>query len=178
MEDSKTCTRCGATEGKALGHDWQEATYTKPRTCNRCGVTDGEPIPVQYLNATGKDIYDAVTKGESVKDPLTGDLSGWYMRAATVNGIDFEVDSKGYSGRVLLITVMDSMNVGKTEIYYKTLRAVFDGDDLDTITSWVKKNIGKEAETKIGDANVVLRLTVSKYPIMYIVDDAYLKEVL
>ena len=43
------CTGCGELlrEGDAfpaLGHDWQEATYTAPKTCKRCGLTEGEPL--------------------------------------------------------------------------------------------------------------------------------------
>lgn len=37
----KTCTKCGKTEGSALGHSWKEATCTKAKTCTRCGATEG-----------------------------------------------------------------------------------------------------------------------------------------
>ena len=43
------CKGCGeliskGTAIKALGHEWQDATYTAPKTCIRCGVTDGAPL--------------------------------------------------------------------------------------------------------------------------------------
>ncbi|MBR2571189.1 MAG: hypothetical protein IKE30_03565 [Clostridia bacterium] len=43
------CKGCGERIGKgsgiaALGHLWQEATYTAPKTCARCGATEGEPL--------------------------------------------------------------------------------------------------------------------------------------
>ena len=43
------CKGCGQLIGKgsvipALGHSWQEATYTAPKTCARCGATEGEPL--------------------------------------------------------------------------------------------------------------------------------------
>ena len=37
----KTCTKCGKTEGFALGHLWKEATCTKAKTCTRCWATEG-----------------------------------------------------------------------------------------------------------------------------------------
>ena len=43
-EEAKRCRRCGKTEGEALGHDWEEATYEKPKECKRCGKTEGEAL--------------------------------------------------------------------------------------------------------------------------------------
>ena len=34
----KTCTKCGATTGSALGHNWSGATCTTDNTCTRCGA--------------------------------------------------------------------------------------------------------------------------------------------
>lgn len=42
--EPKTCSKCGETDGDALGHDWQEATCTTAATCSRCGETKGEPL--------------------------------------------------------------------------------------------------------------------------------------
>ena len=37
---AKTCSKCGATEGEALGHTFQEATCTQAKTCTRCGSAE------------------------------------------------------------------------------------------------------------------------------------------
>ena len=42
--EPKTCTICGATEGRSLGHSWIEATYTTPKTCSLCGTTEGSAL--------------------------------------------------------------------------------------------------------------------------------------
>ncbi len=36
-----TCTKCGETQGTALGHSFREATCTSPKICSRCGETQG-----------------------------------------------------------------------------------------------------------------------------------------
>ena len=41
---AKTCTKCNATEGAALGHDWAAATCTAAKTCKNCNVTEGTPL--------------------------------------------------------------------------------------------------------------------------------------
>ena len=46
---AKTCTRCGATEGEALGHTFQEATCQAPKICSRCGAAEGEALKHQYI---------------------------------------------------------------------------------------------------------------------------------
>ncbi|MDY4191706.1 MAG: hypothetical protein SOX72_05755 [Oscillospiraceae bacterium] len=38
--EPKTCS-CGATEGKANGHNWKNATCSDPKTCVVCGITSG-----------------------------------------------------------------------------------------------------------------------------------------
>ena len=43
-EKAKHCTRCEATEGEALGHNWVDATYEEPKHCTRCDKTEGEPL--------------------------------------------------------------------------------------------------------------------------------------
>lgn len=40
----KTCTRCGVTDGTALGHNWKDATCTAPKTCVRCSATNGQAL--------------------------------------------------------------------------------------------------------------------------------------
>lgn len=42
--EPKTCSKCGETEGEALGHSWEEATCEKPKTCSRCNATEGEAL--------------------------------------------------------------------------------------------------------------------------------------
>lgn len=40
----KTCTKCGESEGEALGHSWTDATCTEAKTCVVCEETEGEPV--------------------------------------------------------------------------------------------------------------------------------------
>ena len=42
--EPRTCSKCGAKEGSALGHDWKAATTEAPKTCSRCGLTEGEAL--------------------------------------------------------------------------------------------------------------------------------------
>ena len=40
----KTCTKCAAVVGVALGHSWNEATCTTPKTCSRCSLIEGSEL--------------------------------------------------------------------------------------------------------------------------------------
>ena len=51
-EIPKTCTKCEATEGSALGHSWKEATCETPKTCTVCGRTEGEALGHSWKAAT------------------------------------------------------------------------------------------------------------------------------
>lgn len=42
-EHPRCCSKCGETEGEALGHHWIDATCTIARHCIVCSVVDGDP---------------------------------------------------------------------------------------------------------------------------------------
>lgn len=49
--EKETCERCGETQGDALGHDWAEATCETPKTCIRCKITEGEALGHTWKDA-------------------------------------------------------------------------------------------------------------------------------
>ena len=51
-EAPMTCTKCGKTEGEALGHTWQDANCVTPKTCTVCSATEGEPLGHTFADAT------------------------------------------------------------------------------------------------------------------------------
>ena len=60
----KTCSICGETEGKALGHDMQPATGDQPAVCSRCGYVDVGSAENANMAASG-------TCGENLTWSLT-----------------------------------------------------------------------------------------------------------
>ena len=46
----KTCSVCKATEGSTAGHTWKSATCTLPKTCSNCGATEGYAKNHKYSN--------------------------------------------------------------------------------------------------------------------------------
>ena len=48
----KTCTKCGAISGTALGHTYSNATCTTPQTCKTCGATAGSAAGHKWKGAT------------------------------------------------------------------------------------------------------------------------------
>ena len=51
-EKPKTCTKCGVTDGEALGHNWVDATCEKAKHCTRCEATEGEALGHNWVDAT------------------------------------------------------------------------------------------------------------------------------
>lgn len=39
-----TCSKCGETQGEALGHSFNAATCTVPAACTKCGITQGTAL--------------------------------------------------------------------------------------------------------------------------------------
>lgn len=124
-------------------------------------------------NTKGEDLYNNVIFGERTSNKLEGGSNEWYDRAADIGGISFEVHSYGENGQTISIEVLDIMNTGNKEIFFKVLDNLFSGDDLKKATEWVKKNLGRNAQLQIGDAYIFLQQTTTKAPIMYIQDEEH-----
>ncbi len=62
--DPKTCRKCSATEGSAVGHSWNEATCTLPKTCSKCAMTEGTPIGHMFGIWEDLLLPTCTTKGE------------------------------------------------------------------------------------------------------------------
>lgn len=57
-EEAKHCSKCGETEGAALGHTMTEATYKEAAVCTVCGETEGE-AKQSYFDEHGVEVADA-----------------------------------------------------------------------------------------------------------------------
>lgn len=66
----QTCSKCGKTEGDALGHLWVAATCTTPEICQRCGAEEGLPIGHIWMDATYDDPQTCALCGETQGEPL------------------------------------------------------------------------------------------------------------
>ncbi len=74
----KTCSKCGNTEGEALGHTWVDADCVTPKTCSACKLTEGEALGHTWVDA------DCVTpKTCSVCNATEGEALGHAWQDAT-----------------------------------------------------------------------------------------------
>ena len=75
----RTCVKCDATEGEALGHTWLDANCVAPKTCSRCGLTEGAPLGHTWSEATcttAKTCSNcAVTEGEPLGHTWEGEAT-------------------------------------------------------------------------------------------------------
>ena len=76
-ETPKTCTKCGETEGVALGHNWVDATCEKAKHCTRCEKTEGVALGHNWVDATYEEAKHCTrcekTEGEPLKRPTEED---------------------------------------------------------------------------------------------------------
>lgn len=50
--EAAVCSKCGETDGDALGHDWLDATCVSPKKCKLCGQTEGSTKEHSYSSST------------------------------------------------------------------------------------------------------------------------------
>lgn len=71
------CRRCGATQGSALGHKWVDADCETPTTCSRCGETDGKALGHSWTDATCTEAKTCSVCGKTGGDPLGHTVDEW-----------------------------------------------------------------------------------------------------
>lgn len=65
------CRRCGATQGSALGHKWVDADCETPMTCSRCGETDGKALGHSWTDATCTEAKTCAVCGAEVSREIS-----------------------------------------------------------------------------------------------------------
>lgn len=70
----RICSKCGETEGEALGHVWLEATCESEKVCSTCGETEGEALGHVLTEANYQETAKCSVCGESVGEPLEADF--------------------------------------------------------------------------------------------------------
>ena len=99
------------------------------------------PCELGALTVTGKDVFNAILKDESVTyNDCIGD-SEWYDRSSLVNNLSFEVVSEGENGSIIFIQLYDINQTGNTDLFYKLNTALFDGDEEEAVNTWLKSNL-------------------------------------
>ena len=78
-EAPKTCTVCGKTEGSALGHSWKEATCETPKTCTVCGKTEGEALGHSWKAADCTHPKTCTVCGKTEGEALGHQWSDWIL---------------------------------------------------------------------------------------------------
>lgn len=125
-----------------------------------------------YLkNSKGSVLFSAVTSNLHITNLYEKGNKDWYKHSADIGGIYFEVISQGADGEVISLKVLDDLDTGSKDIFFRVVKQLFTAEDLNTATDWLKQNIGKEAQIQIGDAYIFLRLTEKKAPVMHILDE-------
>ena len=76
---AKTCSKCGETEGEALGHQWESATCIAPETCTACGETKGEALGHQWESATCIAPETCTACGETKGEVLAHTFGEWQI---------------------------------------------------------------------------------------------------
>lgn len=148
---------------------------------SNCEVTqiisssDSPPLPTNKsdttpLVITGESCFNAILRGENVTYKDCAGDSQWYDRSSIVNNLSFEVVSEGTDGRIIFIQLYDINQTGNTDLFYKLISNLFEGEELATANIWLENNISKEATTTIGGMHLSLRLSVNNYPLLDIVN--------
>lgn len=147
----KTCTKCDAAEGEALGHSWQDADCTTPKTCSRCSLTEGSALGHNWTEATctapkSCSICSA-TEGQPLEHTWDGEATLFTAPLCAVCGAEGEPLPGYFAQNNLTVNLLPGMAADYiTNTYVRS--------DLDTtgllLTSdlWIMKSDSKHQAQK------------------------------
>ena len=172
-----TCTKCGKTDGEALGHDWQEATCTEPETCSRCGETQGEALGHEWVEATCTEPETCSVCGETEGDPLGHTVEEWTVDVeATCSEEGSEHGTCTVCGEEVTEAIPTTEHTEgewslTTEVGYKVLTCSVCGEVMETeevseIVSALQSMGMFETTTVTGSGDDVIELPVSGIPMI------------
>lgn len=91
---ARTCSKCDATEGNALGHTWAEASCAAPKTCTVCAATEGEALAHIWTDATYQTAaVCTVCGGEGEPLPSYFSENGLTVNAVTGQEADYTTNT-------------------------------------------------------------------------------------
>ena len=100
----KTCSLCGATEGKAGDHNWVDATCKAPKTCSVCSATEGEVGDHSYVDGIcsvcGETEEVLTPFSQQITLPSNGNSSWGYVSGLTLSGTDGSIYEAYWSSSV------------------------------------------------------------------------------
>ncbi len=171
-----TCTEpakcsCGATDGSALGHNWNKATCLKAKTCSRCGLSEGGVASHNYVNnvcticgdvrfeplvysGSGDKVISGIVlpKGTFVANIKIDSVHHYHIKFHTDDGYELLVNDSGkpYSGTVLLKgSSIEALSNGILEIDCQGTWEI----KIDTLSGTCTNNITGTGDTVTGIIN-------------------------
>ncbi len=86
---AQTCSKCGETEGEALGHVWLEATCESAKVCSTCGEAEGEALGHALTEANYQQAAKCSICGESVGETLEADFEKYGLSCDMEVGVTY-----------------------------------------------------------------------------------------
>lgn len=131
----RTCKDCGETEGEALGHDYQPASCTQPSRCSRCLKSDGTALGHDWQEAT----YDA-PETCSLCGTTRGTVKGYYEYLSG----DYKSTTASVAGTVSRPWVFDEKveNCKEFTLHYQIVDIDY-GKAYGKFSLYYKKSNGK-----------------------------------
>ncbi|MCD8010293.1 MAG: hypothetical protein LUF34_05805 [Lachnospiraceae bacterium] len=152
----ETCSKCGKTQGEALGHDWSEATCTEPQTCTVCGETQGEALGHDWSEATCTEPQTCTVCGETQGEALGHTAGEWEYKSSDY----VSATTTGYQYCQVCGEVMNTKNTSLSSLH-KNGAFLFSGDELgERLDNILNEEFGDSYAAKVADVSEGVAIAV------------------
>lgn len=121
--------------------------------------------------SNGREFYNILCDVAGVKSTEAQDTGETLIYETVDNSYSIEVESNKETNEINYVRLMAFEKENYENLFLAISRLEYENNNKEQCFNWINDNLGKEAKTKIGDANIELKLGSNDIPILELYTD-------
>lgn len=127
---------------------------------------------VTFLKGSnGKEFYNIMCEVANAEKKKGQDMKETWLYETVNDKYSIEIEANKSTNEINYIRLMTFKDEDYENFFLAISRLEYDGSDRKTCFNWIKDNIGKDNNTKIGNANFKFSIGTNKNPILEVYTD-------
>ena len=127
---------------------------------------------VTFLKGSnGKEFYNIMCEVANAEKKKGQDMKKTWLYETVNDKYSIEIEANKSTNEINYIRLMTFKDEDYENFFLAISRLEYDGSDRKTCFNWIKDNIGKDNNTKIGNANFKFSIGTNKNPILEVYTD-------
>ncbi len=155
-----------------IGFTGGESSHDESKSNSDANNQVQETKKIVFLKGTNSEDFAEILEGVTGIENIEGVITGDSINYTSANGkYSINIDANKDTKEIDYVKIIALTDEDATNVFMSLNRMDYKTENASEYTSWLVDNIGKDATTKIGDANFILSLSTSNLPILEVKTD-------